>query len=446
MTQRKTPTYNLKAVVRETGLKPDTLRAWERRYGVPTPHRTTGGHRVYSQEDINTLKWLVARQAEGMSISRAVELWQQLRTAGQETDHAPKPSRVFAPEYTTFQNGTLSSMRNTWITACIDFDEQSAEAILNQAFGLYPPEVVCIDLLQRGVAEIGQRWYQGTVTVQQEHFASELALRRLEALMATTPVPTRQHRILVACPPEEDHTFSPLLLSLILRRRGFDVTYLGANVPVQRFGATLEQIQPRLIILSAQQLYTAATLLDMTQYINEHRIPVAYGGRIFNLLPGLRRRIPAYFLGESIDQVPQVVERLVSDNPPPQPAGHLPPGYAMALIHFRANQIRVDATVWQLLTQTNIDLADMDLNHANLNMARNINAGLSLGDLSFLGSDIAWIAGLLTNYSMSVMPLKLYLELYLQALRMNLDERGTPIINWLAGLIETLDLSGYIIR
>ncbi len=66
MTNDDTPIYNLKAVVQETGLKPDTLRAWERRYGsLPEPNRTGGGHRLYSQQDINTLKWLLARQDEG---------------------------------------------------------------------------------------------------------------------------------------------------------------------------------------------------------------------------------------------------------------------------------------------------------------------------------------------------------------------------------------------
>ena len=58
----ETPIYNLKVVVQETGIKPDTLRAWERRYGLPNPARTEGGHRLYSQYDIDTLKWLSARQ------------------------------------------------------------------------------------------------------------------------------------------------------------------------------------------------------------------------------------------------------------------------------------------------------------------------------------------------------------------------------------------------
>ena len=78
----ETPTFNLKAVVQETGLKPDTLRAWERRYGMPEPERTSGGHRIYSQEDINILKWLLERQDEGMSISRAVDMLRRLRAEG----------------------------------------------------------------------------------------------------------------------------------------------------------------------------------------------------------------------------------------------------------------------------------------------------------------------------------------------------------------------------
>ena len=95
----KTPTYNLKAVVRETGLKPDTLRAWERRYGVPAPQRTDSGHRLYSQHDIDTLKWLLVRQNEGMSISRAVELWHRLDADGLDPlTAAVAPGTQRAPE------------------------------------------------------------------------------------------------------------------------------------------------------------------------------------------------------------------------------------------------------------------------------------------------------------------------------------------------------------
>ncbi|RMD52579.1 MAG: MerR family transcriptional regulator, partial [Candidatus Thermofonsia bacterium] len=77
--------YNLKAVVTKTGMKPDTIRAWERRYGLPLPKRTKGRHRLYSQRDLETIKWLQARLAEGMSISQAVKLWRSLEA----DDHDP---------------------------------------------------------------------------------------------------------------------------------------------------------------------------------------------------------------------------------------------------------------------------------------------------------------------------------------------------------------------
>ena len=87
----QSPAYNLKVVLKETGLKADVLRAWERRYNLPQPQRTPGGHRLYSEYDIEIVKWLRTRQAEGLSISRAVELWKETIAAGNDplVDYTP---------------------------------------------------------------------------------------------------------------------------------------------------------------------------------------------------------------------------------------------------------------------------------------------------------------------------------------------------------------------
>ncbi len=269
MANHDTPTFNLKAVVRETGLKPDTLRAWERRYGVPEPDRSGGGHRLYSQQDINTIKWLLARQDEGMSISRAVGLWRSIIEEGRDPFQvSPVAPAVEAPSLVSIRPGdTVIELRHAWINACLDFDERRAEMVLNQAFSYYSPEVVCFELLQKALSEIGNGWYVGEVSVQQEHFASALAVRRLDALLAAAPAPTRAGRIIVACPPGESHTFSPLLVTFLLRRRGWDVVYLGANVPTYRLQATIETTRPALVVFSAQTLDTAATLLHVAHYL-----------------------------------------------------------------------------------------------------------------------------------------------------------------------------------
>src|SRR5689334_1137828 len=68
------PVFNTKAVARETGVPADTFRAWERRYGIPRPQRTAGGHRLYSERDIGIIRWLRDRTNEGVNISHAVLL------------------------------------------------------------------------------------------------------------------------------------------------------------------------------------------------------------------------------------------------------------------------------------------------------------------------------------------------------------------------------------
>ncbi|MCL4300374.1 MAG: MerR family transcriptional regulator [Anaerolineae bacterium] len=437
-TSNQLPTYNLKAVVQETGLKPDTLRAWERRYGLPQPHRTPGGHRLYSQHDIDMLKWLAARQDEGLSISRAVDLWHSLQQEGTDPLQASTPeASLSVPPPPSFAVGSaITELRRAWIAACLAFDERTAESILAQASALYPLETVCFELLQKGLTQMGEGWYQGEVTVQQEHFASALAMRRLDALIAATPPPTRPSRILVACPPEEEHAFSPLLITLLLRRHGWDVVYLGADVPSTRLEFTIATARPQLVIVAAQQLHTAASMLEIAHLLNQERVPLAYGGAVFNHLPALRSRIPGHFLGEHLETTPQVVEQLLMSPrlgwPPPVVSQ---PGEACqeALAHYREHQALIEAHVWQLMKDEPIPHSR--LANANIKFARNIIAALLLGNIDFLGADIIWIEGLFINHQMPTEQLRRYLNAYRQAVQTHLDERGKIIRDWLAQLL-----------
>ena len=435
----QTPTFNLKVVVRETGLKPDTLRAWERRYGMPQPHRTPGGHRLYSQYDIDTLKWMVDRQNEGLSISRAMEMWRQLEAEGQDPLQAMMSSQAPIIETTTLSptGDVLKNVRQAWISACILFDEAQSEQILSQAFAMYPVDTVCFEVLQKGLAEVGEGWYRGEVTVQQEHFISELAIRRVETLIATSPPPVRPGRVLIGCPPQEEHIFSTLLLTLLLRRRGWDVIYLGANVPAIRIEPTLESAKPQLVIMAAQHLPTAATLLEMSQVFQEARVPLAFGGLIFNRVPALRNHIPGYFLGEDLQGgVAQVEQWLTTSSPimPMVEAKQADETYKQAKIHFQEQRGIIEANVWQMLRDSN-GLLDL-LPYVNGYLARYINAALTLGDLNFLNEDMAWIEEMLRHYSLPDKLMQRYMEVYHEVVDSHLDQRGEPIVTWLASFIE----------
>jgi DNA-binding transcriptional MerR regulator len=427
------PKVNIKAAARETGLTPDTIRAWERRYGLPVPDRTQGGHRIYSPRDIATLKWLKVRQDEGLNISRAVSLWRSLESEGQDPLAAPqyaKPTQYGVPS----QAVTIDSLRDSWVKACMNFDPQTANQILNQAFALHPVEFVCLELLIKGLATIGQDWYRGQIIVQQEHFASEMVIRRLESLLSASPQPTLTEHILVLCPPEEQHAVSALLITLFLRRIGRDALFLGANVPLERLGQTIKNTKPRLAIVVSQQLFTAATSLQVAQLLNEYGIPIAFGGRIYNMIPDLRDRIPGIFLGETLERVPSMVSQLLEYTPPTPLIEPPSQKYLLTLEKFCERQLWVEARALQQMTSAGINPRYLEI--ANANLARNIIATLTLGDISFLGNDIDWVKGLIQHQGIPTQIFTDYIRSYAEAIADELDDRGSLIADYLFQLVE----------
>lgn len=436
-----TPAFNLKAVLKETGLVADTLRAWERRYGLPAPDRTAGGHRLYSQRDIETIKWLMKRQAEGLSISRAVDLWNEQTASGSDplagsvqgtfTSTAMLPTQFIAPDT------TLDALRARWINACTDFTESMAEQTLNQAFSIFPVEAVCIEVLQKGLSEIGDLWYENRASVQQEHFASGLAMRRLDALLSASPAPARNQTVIVGCPPDEWHAFTPLLLSLLLRRRGLNVIYLGANVPVSQFSDTVKDSKADLVILVAQQLTSAATLQQTALALSSSKIPVAFGGRIFNLHPNLSYMISGRFLGSDLNAAMDEIEVILNTKVEWRQPGTASQMYVAAHQAFVSNRDQIELTVKEALEP--LSISPEDLKTAIHFLGENITAALQLGDMAHVSVEVEWLQVLLQSYEKQPQQLIHFMETYSQAVDNNINGQGKPILDWFTSEVQKLN-------
>ena len=433
----KKPIYNLSLVLQETGIKADTLRAWERRYNLPQPRRSQSGHRLFSEFDVETIKWLIARQNEGMRISRAVRLWREIESDGQDP-LLTLSGQIAPPLSTTEQAGiSLASERNRWIQACLSFDEPAAEQVLNQSFAQFSMETACIQILQSGLAAIGSLWYQGSVTVQQEHFAAELAVRRLYALLLAAPQPLRSATILAACPPGENHTFSTLLITLLLRYRGWNMIYLGANVPGKRIKETVEKTNPDLVIMSAMRLVTAAALFDTAILLYELDVPVAFGGRIFNTSPSIIQRIPGYYLGESISEAIPIIETLLTGSLPKIEFVSETGRFSETISHLMEKKLQIEVqAINNIREKPGTDILMENIQSANDYLMQDLIAALSLGDLSLLQPNLEWVEGLIANRDIAGELLIEYLQAHHDALQTHLDERGLPIIDWLASHIK----------
>jgi methanogenic corrinoid protein MtbC1 len=428
-------TFNIKAVVKQTGLNPATLRAWERRYGFPNPHRTAGGHRKYSQHDIDTLKWLIARQEEGVSISHAIDLWRTYDARGEDPVLVQAEAiRDTATQVPPVLDGEqIDQLREAWISSCLALDRGAAEQIMAIAFAQFAPETVCSELLQYGLAEIGNAWYEGEASVQQEHFTTAITNQRLEMLIAAAPSPSRPERIVSFCAPGDYHVFSSLLLAFLLRRQGFDVVYLGADVPVQELASTIIKVAPRLAIISAQRLHAASGLKDIALSLQSSDIRIAFGGLAFNQIPRLSQLIPGYFLGETIQGSVETIMQIIANKlPEPEPIAPSE-SYQKALSQFRERQALIETHVWGRFIATT--KPTRYLAKINNDIGQIIGAALNLGDIALLETNISWIEYLLTSYRPPKQLIIQYLQAYHQGAKIHLGDSASMVLDWFSQLL-----------
>jgi hypothetical protein len=242
--------------------------------------------------------------------------------------------------------------------------------------------------------------------------------------------------VLVGCPPEEWHAFTPLLLALLLRRRGLHVIYLGANVPSERFTSTVQDLHVELVILVAQQLITAATLQYTALALSSKKIPVAFGGRIFSIHPDLTHTISGFFLGENLPEALDQIEKILDENAKPHRSKIASQDYIAAQQAFLSRRGQIELTIKQLLEP--LAISPEDIKTGIQFLGDNISAALQLGDLSYVSTEVDWLRTLLKSYDTPPQQLIYFMETYSQAVDQNINGQGKPIYEWLRAEVEKL--------
>ncbi|HJZ46939.1 MAG TPA: B12-binding domain-containing protein [Roseiflexaceae bacterium] len=303
------PVFNTKAVARETGVPADTFRAWERRYGVPRPQRTPGGHRLYSERDIAIIRWLRDRTDEGVNISHAVMLLTNTLDAGSATPASNDEARAVA------------RLIDEIVQSLTNFDTLQADRILSEAFSIYPFEQVLLELVQPAMIEIGERWHRGEINVAAEHCATQFVRRKLAGMLSMLESSAHRATIVMGCAPGELHDLGALLSALFLVRRGWRVIYLGPQVPLFDLLEMIDSIKPNLVCMSASTMETALELIPVAREVTQAhpQVHFGYGGRVFNANPELRHSMPGTFLGHDAREVVDIAGQLLARGSTPTP-------------------------------------------------------------------------------------------------------------------------------
>jgi len=300
----KVPTYNLKVVIRETGLKPDTLRAWERRYGLVIPQRTPKGHRLYTQQDVERIHRIVELLEQGISVGHVKPLLDQV--AGYVT--APSA---------TGEGDTWKDHQDRMLSAIEGFDEQALDRSYNDALSLYPLDIVNQRLTSPLLHLLGERWQKRATGIAEEHFFSLYLRNKLGARIHHMNQRGNGALLLLACLPGELHETGLLFFALAAVDAGYRALILGANPPLQQIPAVLDTRPCAAVVLSGSSKPARGVIdSELPDLIDRVKTPVFIGGDTAISHQAKLEQGGAICLGKNITQGLQLINKTLKTRQP----------------------------------------------------------------------------------------------------------------------------------
>jgi DNA-binding transcriptional MerR regulator len=302
------PSLPLRLVVSRTGLKPETIRAWERRYGAVRPARTPGGTRQFSEEDVARLLHLKTLRDRGRDLLQIAKLPTERLAAmvDAEREHESEQAPRQAPP-------PLNEEQERYIAAIERLDAREASALLRSLTqGLGNVELlvrIAIPLMW----QVGYRWAEGTLGVAQEHMVSaqlrQLLLGRLEQIEAPEGAP----KLLFTTPAGQPHEFGILAGSVAAKESGFDVLYLGPELPSEEIIWAVAQSKADVLVLSVIRRMSESEMEHVERLVETlaPRVPIWIG-----CPPGhpLKERTPRASHISSIQEFQTVVAELLDSD------------------------------------------------------------------------------------------------------------------------------------
>ncbi len=210
-----------------SGIGVETLRNWERRYGIPAPDRLDSGHRRYSSTLVPKLR-LVRRALElGLKPSFALpadidELEKMiLRAEGENKDKGLSAETEFDREIAR------------WIERTEKLDPIGFDLLLRRAWAEYGAELFILRLAVPFLRKVGDLWFDKSISVAHEHFAGESLASFLSGQWRPISRQAENGRAVVANLPGDFHCLGIHMASVFLAVASFEVVFLGTDTPIR---------------------------------------------------------------------------------------------------------------------------------------------------------------------------------------------------------------------
>jgi methanogenic corrinoid protein MtbC1 len=172
-------------------------------------------------------------------------------------------------------------------------------------------------MIQPALYRIGEKWQANQITVAQEHLATAIVQMVMPmGLMRSQPPAPLDKRVLLACVEGNQHAVGLAMVSDAFALAGWQVQYLGANVPTTALVAQIQASQPDLVGLSVsfpQQLRVAKLVIAQLQAcMGTTRPAVMVGGLAVNRFNQLTQVLGADASGVNATEAVAQAQRVVS--------------------------------------------------------------------------------------------------------------------------------------
>jgi len=285
--------FSIKDLEHFTGIKAHTIRAWEQRYGLLNPRRTSTNIRYYTSEDLKLLLNVSLLNQNGHKISRIAamgesEMGKALRALETVSDREDHWLGMLKISMLNFDEQLFRSVSKT-------FEEQSGFSDL--LLRLYLPFM----------GQIGMLWLTNAICPAHEHFVSNLIRQRLFRAVDELPSvdPSYTGSVFALFLPEREiHDISLLMVHYLLRSAGYKSLFLGQSVPLEDL-TQLDAQFPNLNCVAYCTTYPAENGVE--DYFNRvlresstTSLRFHYAGRVFNGVESPSERIACYGDGQSL--------------------------------------------------------------------------------------------------------------------------------------------------
>ena len=290
--------YPIRAISELTGVPTTTLRAWERRYGLLKPSRTAKGHRLYSSEDIDLVKEIVKLLKSNHTISEAIRI-----INNPELSEAARSDTE--GHWAVYQQRLLKSIEN--------FNEQNLDRTYNEALSIYPVDMVTEHVIIPVLTVLGERWEDREAGIAEEHFFSAFLRNKLGARLHHESSRSRGRKILVACLPGEFHELGILLFCIAAIGHGYQILYLGTNLPPSQLTKVVERTDVSAVLLSGTRVerWQKDLEAELKHNIDTLQVPFMFGGELSEVHREKFESLGGYVLGsdhvEAMDKMESIV-------------------------------------------------------------------------------------------------------------------------------------------